>query len=330
MAYSSEIIARARARLEQAKAERESENEEHLRRAYVRYPRLRELDRELRITMAEVARETFRGSEDRAQRIAALREKNMALQQERAWLLESSDLEEGYLDDSPICPICGGRGYVGSQMCECLLELCRQEQKKELTNLIGGSRESFEGFKLGYYSEEPDPNLGVSPRTVMSKTLSACRRYAQTFGPQSGNLLLSGDTGLGKTYLSACIARAVADGGHSVVYESAPHLFSNLESARFRGDNGEAKKAAERYNQCDLLIIDDLGTEMVNQFTISALYTLVNDRLMENLSTIISTNLNTEDIGRRYSPQIASRLTGSYRRLAFVGSDIRIQKSREL
>lgn len=325
MAYSSEIISRARTRLEQAKAEREAENSQHLRTAYARYPRLKEIDRELRITMAEVARETFRGGEDRAQRIAAIRAKNQELQQERAWLLESSDLEEGYLDDSPICPICNGSGYVGSQMCECLLELCRQEQKKELTVLLGSSKESFENFRLTYYSEETDPKLGVSPRTVMSKTLAACKRYAQCFSSQAENLLFSGDTGLGKTMLSACIARVVADGGHSVVYESAPHLFSNLEAARFRPEE-ETQRAADRYTACDLLIIDDLGTEMVTQFTVSALYTLINDRLMAKLPTIISTNMNTEDIGRRYSPQIASRLKGSYRRLAFVGSDVRVQK----
>ena len=279
--------------------------------------------------MAEVARETFRGAEDRAQKIATLRARNQELQQERAWLLESSDLEEGYLDDSPICPICGGTGYVGSRMCECLRELCRQEQKKELTALVGAGRETFDTFRLTYYSDDPDPRLGASPRVIMSKTLSACRRYAQTFGPQSGNLLLSGDTGLGKTFLSGCIARTVADGGHSVVYVSAPHLFQNLEFSRFRSNEEEPRREAARYSACDLLIIDDLGTEMVNQFTVSALYTLLNDRLMGSQPTVISTNLNSEDLGRRYSPQIASRLMGSYRRLAFVGSDVRLQKAKE-
>ncbi len=329
MPYSSEIVARARARLEQARSQREAENEAHLQTAYARYPRLRDIDRELRVTMAEVARETFRGAEDRAQKIAALRAKNQALQKERAWLLESSDLEEGYLDDSPICPICGGTGYVGSQMCECLAELCRQEQKKELTALVGAGRETFDNFRLTYYSADTDPRLGVSPRIIMTNTLAACRRYAQTFSRQSGNLLFSGDTGLGKTFLSGCIARAVADSGHSVVYASAPHLFQNLELARFRPNEEEARREAARYSACDLLIIDDLGTEMVNQFTVSALYTLINDRLMGTLPTIISTNLNSEDLERRYSPQISSRLMGSYRRLAFVGSDVRLQKARE-
>lgn len=329
MPYSSEIVARARARLDQARTQREAENEAHLRAAYERYPRLRDIDRELRVTMAQVARETFSGAPDRVQKIAALRAKNQELQRERSWLLESSDLEEGYLDDSPICPICGGTGYVGSQMCECLAELCRQEQKKELTTLVGAGRETFDSFRLTYYSDETDPRLGVSPRVIMSKTLAACRRYAQTFGPQSGNLLFSGDTGLGKTFLSGCIARAVADSGHSVVYASAPHLFQNMENARFRPNEEEARREAARYTACDLLIIDDLGTELVNQFTVSALYTLINDRLMSRQATIISTNLNSEDLSQRYSPQIASRLMGSYRRLSFVGSDVRLQKARE-
>ena len=182
MPYSSEIVARARARLEQARSQREAENEAHLQTAYARYPRLRDIDRELRVTMAEVARETFRGAEDRAQKIAALRAKNQALQKERAWLLESSDLEEGYLDDSPICPICGGTGYVGSQMCECLAELCRQEQKKELTALVGAGRETFDNFRLTYYSADTDPRLGVSPRIIMTNTAGMPRPSAASPG----------------------------------------------------------------------------------------------------------------------------------------------------
>lgn len=329
MAYSAEIVMRAKSRLAEAREAREAENRRHLEEAYRKYPRLREVDRQLRITMAEVARETFRGGEDRKAKIAAIRAENKALQQERAWIIESGDFEEGYLDDSPICPLCGGKGYVGSQMCECLLELCRQEQKKELTCLMGGVRESFENFQLSYYSDQIDRDLGVSPRQVMGSTLAACKRYAEGFGSKSGNLLLSGSTGLGKTMLSACIARAVADSGHSVCYVSAPHLVQNLECARFRPEDEEAFRASRQYADCDLLIIDDLGTELVNQFTVSALYTLLNDRLMENKPMIVSTNLNTEDIGKRYSMQIASRLTGSFRRLAFVGTDVRILKSKQ-
>jgi DNA replication protein DnaC len=188
-------------------------------------------------------------------------------------------------------------------------------------------KESFEQFRLDYYSQKIDPELGVSMRTVMEKTFKTCRSYALTFSERSPNLLFSGGTGLGKTFLSACIARTVANNGYSVAYESAAHLFSNLERAKFGGDE-EQRQNVLKYTACDLLLIDDLGTEMGGQFTTSALYTLVNDRILAGKPTIISTNLNTEELARRYSPQIASRLRGDYLRVAFVGEDIRIIKNR--
>ena len=326
MAYSIEVIRRARQRLAQAKDERERENREHLARAYEVAPRLREIDRQLRITMAKAAQAAFAGGD--AQRIMAeARKENQELQREREWIIDST-FEEGFLDDTPLCRTCGGSGYVGSTMCECLQELCRQEQRKELTFLSAG-RESFDQFRLDYYPSQIDPKTGYSARAVMEKTLQTCKKYAYSFTMKSGNLLFTGNTGLGKTFLSACIARTVADNGNSVVYESAGHLFSCLERARFEASE-ENRLAAAKYNDCDLLIIDDLGTELPGQFVNAALYSLINDRLLDGKPTIISTNLAVDDLSRRYSPQIASRLRGSYRRVAFVGEDIRLMKNRGL
>ena len=324
MGYSAEVLRRARARLAEAKADRESENRQHLQQAYETIPRLREIDRELRITMAMAAQAAFSRGGSFGDAMEQARDRNLALQQERKHLA-ALYFEEGYLDDSPICDICGGSGYVGSNMCECLRELCRQEQKKELTFLNVG-REAFDQFRLDYYPNRLDPQWGVSIRTIMEKTFNTCRKYALSFNEKSGNLLFSGDTGLGKTFLSACIARAVADRGYSVVYESAGHLFANLERAKFDNDEA-AKEDCRKYNACDLLIIDDLGTEMPSQFVTAALYALVNDRLLAGKAMIISTNLNTEDMTRRYNPQIASRLRGSFTRVTFVGDDIRLKKN---
>ena len=324
MAYSSEVVRKARERLAQARDERERENREHLRIAYDQQPRLREIDRQLRMTMAQAARAVFAGG-DAERLMNEAKEANLALQREREWIIEEQ-FEPGFLDESPICPTCSGLGYVGSTMCDCLAELCRQEQKKELTFLSAG-RESFDQFRLDYYSDRVDARLGFSPRSVMEKTYQNCRRYAMGFTMKAGNLLFSGNTGLGKTFLSACIARSVADQGFSVVYESAGHLFSALEKARFE-NNEENRRAAAKYRECDLLILDDLGTELPGQFVTAALYSLVNDRLLENKPTIISTNLSEEELVRRYNPQIASRLRGSYRRMAFVGDDIRLLKNR--
>ena len=321
MAYSAEVLSRARARLAMAKEDRESENREHTQIAYARVPRLREIDRLMRGTMAKAAQAAFIQGEDAAELLDQARRENLSLQQERTELI-ALHFEEGYLDDSPICENCGGSGYVGSQMCECLRELCRQEQKKELTFLSVG-RESFDQFRLDYYPERD--NI----RAIMEKTYQACRRYAMGFSEKSPSLLFSGDTGLGKTFLSACIARTVADNGYSVMYETAGHLFANLERAKFSGDE-QARREGEKYLQCDLLIVDDLGTEMPGQFTTSALYGLINDRLLAGKPTIISTNLTSDEFAQRYNRQIASRLRGSYVRMPFLGEDIRVIKNRGL
>ena len=327
MAYSAEVVSRARARLAQAKEDRESENRQHLAVAYARVPRIREIDMLLRQTMAQAAYAAFQQGSDGRELLEQARQQNLELQQERA-ILAMENFEEGYLDDSPICDKCGGSGYIGSNMCECLRELCRQEQKKEVS-ILSGSRDTFNQFRLDYYPDRIDPKYGASPRTIMERNLKVCRTYALTFTPSAGNLLFVGGTGLGKTFLSACIARAVADRGYSVVYESAGHLFSKLEQAKFNPSE-EARREAARFNDCDLLILDDLGTEMPGQFATAALYTLLNDRILENKPVVVSTNLNMDELGRRYSPQIASRLQGSFLLLTFVGEDIRILKNRGL
>ena len=325
MAYSAEVVKKARARLAQAKEDRESENRQHLAIAYARVPRIREIDMQLRRTMALAAQAAFLQGSDGREMMDQVRQKNLELQQERA-ILAMENFEEGYLDDSPSCDKRGGSGYIGSNMCECLRELCRQEQKKEVS-VLSGSRETFNQFRLDYYPDRVDPKYGASPRTIMERNLRICRTYALTFTPDAGNLLSVGGTGLGKTFLSACIARAVADRGCSVVYESAGHLFGKLEQAKFTPSE-ETRREAARFTECDLLILDDLGTEMPGQFVTAAFYSLLNDRILAGKAMVISTNLNMDELSRRYSPQIASRLQGSFQGLTFVGEDIRILKNR--
>lgn len=325
MAYSKEVVRRARRRLETAKADREAENLRRLQEAYRQIPRLKELDMLLRQTMALAAQVVFAMGGDAREAMEKVREANLALQRERQALVDAN-FEKGYLDDRPICENCGGSGYVGSTMCACLKELCRQEQKKELVLLACGEGR-FEDFRLDYYSDAVDPKLGYSPRSIMERCLQVSRKYAMDFGKESGNLLFYGGTGLGKTFLSACIATVVAERGFSVAYESAHHLFGILEKNRFNPDE-ESREQVEKLMTCDLLILDDLGTELPGNFVTAALYSLVNDRLLAGKPMLISTNLTAEEIGRRYSPQIASRLQGNFRRLIFVGEDIRVRKNR--
>ena len=207
-------------------------------------------------------------------------------------------------------------------MCECLRELCRQEQKRDLAQLMPTGKERFEHFSLDCYPDRFYPTIGTSPRTLMKRNLSFCRRYAAEFRPGAVSLLFSGATGLGKTFLSACIARQVTDGGWGVVYATAGKLFADYEAVKF--DRLE-DAALDGYRDCDLLILDDLGTEMTTPVVISALYSLVNGRLLNKRSTIISTNLPTEKLEGRYNGQIASRLLGYYQLLVFEGEDIRLR-----
>ncbi len=321
MAYSQTVLQKARARYERAKLEREREYDVHLQQAYNEFPRLREIDRELRLTMVQLMANTLRSGEDPALALEEIREQNLALQREREWIIEVAEYDEGFLDDSPICKLCSGTGYRGASMCECLRELCRQEQRKELTSLLGNGKESFDVFRTDFYTDEYDPKLGTSARKLMVSNFNICKRYAASFSPTSGSLLFSGATGLGKTFLSACIARTVSDLGYSVIYETANRIFTDFENEKFGSEENYGK--TRKYFDCDLLILDDLGTEMTTQFIISALYNIVNTRMMDGKATIISTNLMPEAIEKRYSPQIASRIVGTYRLIKFAGSDIR-------
>lgn len=321
--YTTTVLNRARARLRQDAARKQAEYEEHLARAYLLRPRLQEIDRALRSTGAKLAAVIFQQNADPAADIARLREENLALQNERQWILDESELPEGYLDDSPVCSLCGGSGYVGSRMCECLQELCRQEQKRELAALLPTGKERFEHFSLEVYPDRFYPEYGTSARTLMQKNLNYCKKYAAEFHTGARSLLFSGATGLGKTFLSACIARQVAEGGHSVVYVTAGKLFADFEAVKF--ERAEAESLQD-YRDCELLIIDDLGTEMTTQFVVAALYEIVNSRLLAQKPTLISTNLNENNLELRYGGQIASRLVGSYRVIYFLGDDIRRRK----
>ncbi len=325
MAYSMDVVRRARRLLESQKADRESRQQARLQEIYRELPRVKEIDLQLRSSMVLAAQAAFLQGTDAQETMAQARQANLLLQAERKALIESA-FPADYLDESPLCPHCGGSGYMGSAMCSCLSALCCQEQKKELALLAAGDHR-FSDFRLEYYPDTADPKYGASPRAIMTRILDICKKYAAGFSPASGNLLFNGSTGLGKTMLSACIAREVAEKGFSVAYESAPHLFSKLEADRFRPDE-ESKLAVRKFSESDLLIVDDLGTELPGNFVIAALYSLINDRLLAGKPMIISTNLNIAELSQRYSPQIASRLQGSFQLLPFVGADIRVLKNK--
>ena len=334
MGYEASVLRRATKRLEEARRAREAAQDRLRGEIYAKLPRAAAIDRELRQTIVHIISASLRDGGDPAPALGEVREKNLALQRERAGLLEAHGYPPDALDDKPACPRCGDTGWVGASMCACLKKLCAQEQIAELSKLLDLGEQSFDTFSLDYYSPLPWPGESLTPRENMEFVLEVCSSYARRFGKfYFRNLFLTGAPGLGKTFLSACIARTVAEKGFSVVYDTAVNIFSRFEEQKFARDReeaGEARDETRRYLGCDLLILDDLGSELTTPFVQSALYTLINSRLTADKGTVISSNLTMDQVRQRYTPQIASRLEGEYRALPFYGEDIRLLRKQRL
>lgn len=330
MSYEPDVIRRALDRLERRRDARDRRRFQLQRELYAREPRLRELDGALAGTAMDLAALAFgeRPVAADGPEIAAVKAKNQALQAERTRLMAELGYGPDALDGAPACPRCGDTGWAEGKMCACLKELCAQEQLKDLTAAMHLTEEQdFDRLRLDVYSDRPW-NGRRSPRETMRRVVGACESYARQFPNfESKNLLLSGSTGLGKTYLSGCIAREVTRRGCSVVYDAAGSIFDALAARRFAREAAEERQgrdAARRYLGCDLLIMDDLGSEQDLPSARSSLYELVNSRLQAGRHTVISSNLSTQDIGLRYGAQIGSRVAGLYWELTFYGEDLRL------
>ena len=331
MSYEPTVMRKALARLARRRESRERRRDQLERELYARSPALRQVDAALRGTVADLAL-LAAGSkpvEADGPEIAAIRKRNEELQKERARLLAELGCEADALDNIPACPRCGDTGWADGRMCACLKELCAQEQLRALTALLNlTDGQDFDRLRLDIYSDRPWQGQTRSPRENMRRIAAVCEGYARQFPDYPlKNLLLSGGTGLGKTFLSGCIAREVSRRGYSVVYDTAISLFAAFEARRFSRDAGEERQARDdtrRYLSCDLLILDDLGSEFTGPLAQASLYEVVNGRLQSGLRTVISTNLPLEQIAQRYSPQLTSRVGGLYRELTFYGDDLRL------
>ena len=326
MAHDGKLLARARERLEQQRADNQAEHQRRLNQVYARVPEIQRIDAQLQGQMARLVRLTLTHKEDLGEQIQALERENLDLQVRRAELLVEHGWPVEYLDEIVSCPQCRDTGLKDGRPCDCLEKLYNRELTRELSGLLRHGDESFARFDLSLYSDQPDPGSSVVPREVMEVNYAICKRFAENFPEVSSNLLMQGGTGLGKTYLSACIARVVAEKGCSVCYDSAASALEAFERQKFSRDAEEAEAAATRVRRmlsCDLMILDDLGTEMVTSLSTSALYTLLNTRLVSGRRSIISTNLSDEELQKKYTPQICSRLAGEFRTIPFVGEDIR-------
>lgn len=319
MTYDGKILALARATIEQKRLANEAEHARRQDEAYAVIPELRQIDLDTAHLMASIATKALSGG-NMKDAVDSVRSKTEALAAKRAALLRENGLPENYTDEIYSCPDCRDTGYVLGKMCCCLKDIYKSEAVRDLSSHLDFGGQSFEKFDLSLY-----PAGGE--RVVMSETYNFCRKYAEEFKDASPNLLFRGGTGLGKTFLSACIARVVSEKGFSVVYDTAVSVLDAFEAQKFgRGDIEESSSKIRRYLGCDLLILDDLGTEMATSFSVTALYSLINSRLMSGVKTIISTNLSPEEMRSRYSSAIFSRLEGEYIIQRFVGDDIRLKR----
>jgi DNA replication protein DnaC len=324
MGYNKENFKRIRNEYETKALNAQSEADARRRELYLNIPTLQALDSRLGSFGLRIMESAISGKQSDVT-IADLRAENERILAERAELLRAHGYPADYTEPQYECPKCCDSGYVGIKMCSCMRRRLIEAgmQSSGLSALM--ERQSFENFSLDYYNQD------AVTRKRMEQVFNGIQNYAKSFTTDenhpSGSLLFLGGTGLGKTHLSTAVARVVIERGYDVYYNSAVGMISDFEFRRFgnslaasEGDN------TERYTECDLLIIDDLGTEVVNQFTLSCLYHVLNTRLNLRKPTIISTNLTSADLKKTYTDRIYSRLSGEYQPMPFYGTDIRQQK----
>lgn len=287
-------------------------------------PEFKKLDDSISVLSVQYGKRLLNGE---PKSISSLKKELAILRASKARLLKSGGFPEDYLEPVYECSDCKDTGYIGNQKCHCFKQaiinlLYEQSNLKDILK-----KENFDTFSLDYYSKHfVDSKTGRNSRQVIEEAYGICRRFVDTFGVEFENLFLYGDVGVGKTFLSNCIAKALMDREHSVLYFSASKFFSILAKNAFEKNDTDAKNLFELIYSCDLLIIDDLGTEYTNNFVASQFFTCINERLLSKHSTIISTNLSLDTLADLYTERSFSRITSNYIMLKLIGDDIRIKK----
>lgn len=287
--------------------------------AYNTEPKLREIDFKLSALGAKIAITALSGDKITLENI---KNEMQSLSKEKQDILSNFNIAEIVFD----CPICSDTGYVNGKICSCIKEATKKLAFQELSRNMPIYESRFDNFNLNYYPDTEDDS-GVNPKKRITAIFKLCKDYVKDFSPVSSqNLLFMGDSGLGKTHLTLAIVSGVIEKEFNVIYGSAYNLFSAVENEHFSSEKGDSY---ENMLDCDLLVIDDLGTEFSTSFTQSTLYGLVNSRILSGKPTIINTNLSMAEIEKRYSPRISSRFIGNYTAKKFIGFDIRQIKAME-
>ena len=304
---------------QKVKTEIEKRRQSAINEADRRNLELRAASEDIRIIDAELVKTgltLFKAACDGAD-ITPIRERNLELNKTRRSILKSLGYPEDYTEPHYVCKKCSDTGFVGTNMCSCFREMLIKENIKSsgIGRLI--EKQSFDNFSLNFYEGEA--------RELMEKNLAAAKDFAESFGADAKNLLLIGPTGTGKTHISTAIAKTLIEKGVEVIYDSAQNIVSAFEKDKFRSGYGAYEPEGAKYLECELLILDDLGTEFISQFTVSCLYNLLNTRMNKGLATVISTNLSPAELSEKYEDRIYSRIVGADTRiLLFKGKDKRL------
>ncbi len=307
--------------------ERQLENNDRLNRRYEEVyravPEFRELEDQISAISVGQARRYLDGDEAA---IGQLKEKLNYLFTEKKRLLKEAGFPEDYLTEQYTCPDCKDTGYRDGEKCHCFKKAIIEFQYTQSNLQEVLKTENFEHLSMDYYSRgHIDPLTRRSSYEAMQKAVECAHEFVDAFAEKKGNLLLYGDTGVGKTFLSHCIAKELLDRTWSVIYFTASELFDVIARKQFERDE-DARGDLELIYDCDLLIIDDLGTEYPNGFSVSQFFVLLNERMLRKKSVIISTNLSLEELKEIYSERVFSRISSMYTVLRMTGDDIRLQK----
>lgn len=302
--------------------------DKRIQEAYQSIPKLKELEDEIISLSAEAGRRALFGNTDDLKK---LKKRASILKDMQSQLLIDNGYPADYLSMQYQCIKCKDTGFIDNEKCNCF--------KQAIADLIyEGSnirsileRENFTMFSFKYYSDDYiDETIGLSPLSNMQKIVASCKSFIRHFDKKHDNLLFLGNTGVGKTFLANCIAKELLDRGYTVIYLTAFRLFDILEKYKFGREADNVLAASNQFEyilDCDLLIIDDLGTELNNSFTTSQLYLIINERLLRQKSTLISTNLSLDNLNANYSERIYSRIISNYHIRRIIGEDIRLHKA---
>ena len=299
------------------------EQEKKLRYAYQKIPRLREIDDAIASCSVAQAKKMLGGD---ALALSDLKAQIANYRAEKQELLTRYDFPDDYFEPSYTCRDCKDTGFIDGKRCHCFRQaaidlIYAQSNLKEI--LI---KENFSSFSFEYYSDtQVNPATGLTSLETAKDAVAKCKDFIRHFDDEFSNLYFYGDTGIGKTFLSNCVAKELMDSGHSVIYFTAFQLFDILSKGVFEKDE-DAVAAHRNIFTCDLLIIDDLGTELANSFTTSQLFLCLNERILRKKSTVISTNLGMTQLADIYSERILSRISSYYTLIKLFGDDIRILK----